>query len=316
MSIGRPITISMIIPVYRVEEYISRMAESVFSQSYPHIQYIFVNDETDDASIDILNSLIQSGYAHMKDRIMIVNQPHAGLPAARREGMKYATGDYVWHLDSDDWVEPDAAEKIAGCAQRTDADIIYFDFYCEYACKTVLAEEKDYDSTQKSLYQRNIYCHKAYACVWNKCVKRSLYVDNTVHFPEYSHAEDAVLMLQMIGYASSIVHLKEPLYHYRKDNPRALTRQGHKYRVNELILNYMALCEQYEGAVSDPVACIIDDVYYRAGRSSLLYGLGLYDRYPCLAGKILEKKLKGESYVSVPTQILLKIYASLRCRRS
>lgn len=310
-----PITISMIIPVYRAEEYICRMAESIFTQSYPHIQYIFVNDQTDDSSMDVLNSMIQSGYTHLKDRILIVNQLHAGLPAARKEGMKYAEGDYVWHLDSDDWVEPDAAQKLAECAQKTDADIIYFDFYHEYGKRTALARERDYDSSHKELYQRNIYYHKAYACVWNKCVKRSLYVNNIVHFPEYSHAEDAFLMSQLIGYASSIVHLKEPLYHYRKDNPNALTRQGHKCRVNELMLNYMALCELYGETEANPVSCIADDVFYRAGRSSLLYGLGLFDRYPYLAGKILQAKIKGESYVSVPTQILLKIYASLRCRR-
>ena len=82
------VTISWIVPVYRVEKYIGRFAESVFGQSYPHIQYIFVNDETDDSSVDILKALIEARYSHLIEKILIVDQPHAGLPAARKTGMQ------------------------------------------------------------------------------------------------------------------------------------------------------------------------------------------------------------------------------------
>ena len=310
----QPVSISIITPVYRVEEYIDRFADSVFGQTYQHIQFIFVNDETDDSSIEILNSLIQTRYAHLKDRVLIVNQLHAGLPAARRTGMEYATGDYIWHVDSDDWLEHDAARKIAECAERSGADVIYFDFYREYAGKTYLEVEQDYDSSQTHMYQRHMYGHKAYGCVWNKCVKRELYLNNTIHFPIYSHAEDTFLMSQLLGYAGSVVHLKEALYHYRKDNPNALTRQGRKRRCRELILNYLTLYELYKDEPFSPVAPIEQDVFYRAGKYSLMYGLGLFDEYPYLADKILKSRVSFHSYTSVPAQLVLKAYACF-CRR-
>lgn len=310
----QPVSISIIAPIYRVEKYIGRFAESVLGQSYPHLQFIFVNDETDDSSIEILTSLINARYIHLKDRTLIVNQSHAGLPAARREGMNYATGDYIWHVDSDDWVEPDAASKIAECAEKTGADVIYFDFYREYAEKTYLEVEQDYDDSQTLVYQKHIYDHKAYGCVWNKCVKRDLYRNNTIHFPKYSHAEDTFLMSQLLGYAGSLVHLDESLYHYRKDNPNALTRQGRKMRCRELILNYLTLYELYKDAPCSPVASIEQDVFYRAGKYSLMYRLGLFDEYPYLADKILKSRIRFHSYTSVPAQLVLKAYACF-CRR-
>lgn len=307
-----PVTISLIAPVYRVEKYIGRFADSVFSQSYPHIQFIFVNDGTDDSSMEMLDSMIQARYSHLKERIIIVNQPHSGLPEARKTGMEYASGDYVWHIDSDDWLEVDAVEKIVRCLYRTDADLVYFDFYKEYGEKTRLEIEKEYILSTKSLYLRNICNHKAYGCVWNKCVRRRLYVDNVVHFPKFPHAEDIFLMSQLVGYAGSIAHLNEPLYHYRKDNPDALTRQHSKHKRKGLILNYLSLYDAYRGLTDNPISPVMDDICYRAGKYSLLYGFGLFDEYPCLADGILNAGLTAKGAISLPAQILLKIYAWFR----
>ena len=304
-----PITISIIAPVYRVEKFIGRFAESVFGQSYPHIQLIFVNDETDDSSMEILKTLIQTRYPDFKDKVMIVDMPHVGLPAARKAGLEYATGDYVWYVDSDDWLEADAAQKIAECASRTDADLIYFNFFKEYGGRTELKTEKYFDFSTRREYQMSMYAHKAAACVWNKCVKRRLYVENTIYSCDYFHAEDAFVVFQLVGYAGSIFHLNEPLYHYRKDNPQALTRQRKSRRCRDMMFNYLNLYELYRNASFNPVAFIIDDVFYRAGRYSLGYGLGLFDKFPYLADRILESRIRTDIYTSVPMQILLKIYA-------
>ena len=107
------ISISLVIPIYGVERFIGRFAESVLGQSYPFIQYVFVNDGTKDSSIQILESLIDSKFSHLRDRIVIVHKENEGLPAARKTGIEYATGDYIWHIDSDDWIEEEAVSKIA-----------------------------------------------------------------------------------------------------------------------------------------------------------------------------------------------------------
>ena len=80
---NEPIIISIVAPVYGVERFIGRFAESVLSQSYPHIQFVFVDDGTKDSSIDILNELIDSRFPHLRERVVIVHKQNAGLPAAR-----------------------------------------------------------------------------------------------------------------------------------------------------------------------------------------------------------------------------------------
>lgn len=94
--------VSIIVPIYGVERYIEKCAESVLSQTWPDIQFIFVNDGTPDRSIELLEALIDSRFAHLKDRIVIINKENGGLPQARLSGLKVATGDFVMHVDSDD----------------------------------------------------------------------------------------------------------------------------------------------------------------------------------------------------------------------
>lgn len=309
---GSHISVSLIAPIYGVERYISRFAESVLGQSYPYVQFIFVNDGTKDSSMEILNSLIERSYSHLRERIVIVNKENEGLPAARKTGLEYAEGDYVWHVDPDDWIEENAVAKIAECAMATDADIIYFNSYKELEAKTELIVENDYDSSQKGVYQRDMFNHRAYGCVWNKCVKRSLYENNDIYFSKYPHAEDTFLMSQLVGYADSIVHLDAALYHYRKDNPQSLTRQGFRKKRRELILNYLSLYELYREAPRNPVSSMMDDLFYRAGKYSLIYRLGLFEDYPYLADRILRSRICTCSNTSVPAQLLLKAYACFR----
>jgi glycosyltransferase involved in cell wall biosynthesis len=257
-----PVTISLIIPIYRVEKYIGRFAESVFGQTYPHIQYIFVNDETDDATVHVLKTLIDDRYSHLKDKILIVDQPHAGLPAARNTGMQYAAGDYVWHVDSDDWIEDDAVAMIAAVAEKSDSDLIYFSFRQEYADGSRIKREKVYDISSKNEYVWNMFNQKSYACVWNKCIRRSVYERHKIHFPEYSYAEDAYLMIQLVSYCNSIASLDSALYHYRKDNSASLSHQKRKHRRLEYALNFMNLYEKLnninEAVLSEHTAGEID----------------------------------------------------------
>lgn len=310
----RPVTVSIVAPVYGVEKYISRFAESVLNQTYPHIQFVFVNDGTKDSSIRILNDLIDSRFSHLRSRITIVNKRNAGLPAARKTGMEHVTGDYVWHVDSDDWVSEDAVERIVSRIRETDCDILYFDFVKEYADRSKPKSERDYAEADRNLYIRNMYNHKAYGCVWNKCVRHSLYKDNVVHFPEYSYAEDTYLMSQLVGYSSSLAHLNASLYHYRKDNLQAITKQNRKKRRREYAMNFLDLYEKYRDVPSDenPVAVLFDDILIQAGWYSIIYGLNLFSKYPYLAEAVRNARIRGGSDVWIPAQILVKLYSLFR----
>lgn len=97
--------VSVIIPVYNVEPHIERCARSLFEQTLEEIEYIFVNDCTPDASMRILQNVLEN-YAQRKNQIIIINQPYnMGAAKAREIGIKAASGEYIIHCDSDDWVD-------------------------------------------------------------------------------------------------------------------------------------------------------------------------------------------------------------------
>ncbi len=303
--------ISLIVPVYGVEKYITEFARSVFDQSYPHVEYVFVNDGTKDNSILILKSLIEEEYVHLKDRIVIVDKENGGLPAARKTGLEYATGDYVYHVDPDDWLSEDSLEAVAKCAQETDADIVYFNYVKEYTDRSSVKKEKPYTSEQRELYIRNMYNHRAFGTLCNKCVKRSIYTENQLHHPKYGYAEDCILSVQLVGYAKTIAYLDMTVYHYRKTNPASMTRQGLKRRKGEYISNFLDLYEKYQN-VPHLLSVIFDDVFLQAGWYSALYGLNLYDSRPYLNERIKKAKIRRNSNVWIPVQIFVKMCSCFR----
>ena len=308
------LTISLVAPIYGVEKYIQKFADSALGQTYPFIQFVFVNDGTKDASIQVLNSVIDKDYAHLRDRITIVNKENTGLPAARKTGMEYVTGDYVWHVDPDDWLEKDAVQKIADCIKSKNyPDLIYFDLYKEYPDKTKVKKQKDFSIEEKDEYIRSMYNHHSYGCVWNKCVKRSLYLKNKVYFSKYTYAEDIYLSSQLVGYAGSIAHLSEHLYHYRKGNPNAITKGNRKRRRGEYALNFIDMYLKFKDLPKEnnPVAAIFDDMLMQAGWYSLRYNLGLFKSYPWLAEQVRNIRLKSGTDVWIPAQIITKLYTYL-----
>ena len=134
--------ISLIVPIYGVEKYIGKFAESALEQTYQDIQFIFVNDGTKDRSMEILNGLIDGKYSHLRERILIIDKENGGLPSARKAGLEAAEGEYILFADSDDWLEREAVEKVMSKAQETDADIVYFDIVKEYGHKKSIKRER------------------------------------------------------------------------------------------------------------------------------------------------------------------------------
>lgn len=301
--------ISVVVPVYGAEQYIVKFAESLFSQSYPHLQFIFVNDGTKDRSIEVLRALIDDKYSHLRDRIIIVDKENGGVHTARKTGIGYVGGDYIYHCDPDDWLSEDAMQSIANVAFETDADIIYFNFVKEYGTRSKVKAESVYTGDTKYEYVRNMYNHRAFGSLCNKCVKTSIYKDNVIHYPKYSYADDCYLSVQLAGYSKKIVYLDKVLYHYRKNNPASITHQARKGRKREYILNFLNLYENYRNvpAETNPVAVIFDDILIQAGWYSMLYGLDLFTLYPYLAGDIRRAKVRGGSDVWLPFQLLVKL---------
>ena len=102
--------VSIVVPVYGVEKYIERCARSLFTQTFGDIEYIFVNDCTKDSSMQVLEFVMKDYPAR---NVRIINkEKNEGLPQARKTGVLASTGDFIMHIDSDDWVEHDIVEKL------------------------------------------------------------------------------------------------------------------------------------------------------------------------------------------------------------
>lgn len=301
--------ISVVIPVYGVEKYIKEFADSVFSQNYPYVQFVFVNDGTRDNSIGILNSLIDSSYPHLRDRIVIVNKENGGLPAARKTGMEYVRGDYVCHMDPDDWISPSSFEKMAAVIERSEPDLLYYYYVKEYGNRRSVKRDGDY-AGRREAYIRDMYNHKAFGTLCNKCVKTSVYRNNDIIFPKYNYAEDCFVSCQLAAASESIEQMKEVVYHYRKTNNTSISHQNLVKRKREYVLNFLDLYEKYRDAQPrNPVSCIFDDIFMRAGWYSILFRLDLFSKFAYLAPAIRKAKMHTGTDVPLVAQLLVKFVA-------
>ena len=154
--------ISLIVPIYGVEPYIRQCAESVLAQTYEDIEFIFVNDGTKDRSMEVLEALIEEKFSHLRPRIVIINKENGGLPSARKSGLDAATGEYILFVDSDDWLELNAVERVVAEAERTDADLVYFHLVKEYENRQSVKYEKTYTAKNKRLWVRNLLNYNSY----------------------------------------------------------------------------------------------------------------------------------------------------------
>lgn len=204
--------VSVIIPVYNVEQYIERCARSLFKQTLDDIEYIFVNDCTPDNSMAILTNTI-SDYPTRAAQIKIINHDvNKGLPTARRSGLAVATGDYIIYCDSDDWVDVTIYEKMWRKAISEDFDMIICGYRkTDEIGKTLLSE--NFKDIPKKDVKRLLLADMIPNYLWNKLIKRDLFhlIDE---WPIDNMHEDYAVSVPIAHQCHSIGFVNEPLYNY------------------------------------------------------------------------------------------------------
>lgn len=221
-------TISVIVPIYCVENYIERCVRSLFKQSLTDVEYIFVNDATPDNSMNILNMLLTE-FKDYASRIKIINNPiNRGLSCVRNSGLEVASGQYVIFADSDDWVEPDMYETLYEKAISNNADIVWCDFMVHQMVhnqERMFYTSQEVEDISKQVIIKHLLTAKLLGYTWNKLVKKSLYTDNQVHYLEgTSRWEDLNVIIQLYYHANRISYVNRALYHYNQSNPHSLVR--------------------------------------------------------------------------------------------
>ncbi len=236
--------LSVIVPVYNVEEYLEQCLNSVCNQTLTDIEIICVNDGSTDKSGDILQD-----FANKDRRIQVISQENAGLSAARNTGLKYATGEYITFLDSDDWVALDFYETLYKSAKENDADmavgnVIYYyhDCWFEWGGATrnsfgdnmLLIEKREH---KKRLLQS--------CAVWNKIYKRELIIDNNLHFYHGKMVEDFPFTFMAVALADKIVCCPFTFIYYRQRPTSIMYDKSKQVRnVWDVLDNYYTLLEE------------------------------------------------------------------------
>ena len=212
--------VSVIIPIFKVRNFIERCVCSLFEQTLKDVEYIFVDDASPDESIDILKSCIDR-YPERKEQVVILTHEHnQGLPAARNTGLAVATGEYVFHCDSDDFVEKDMLEEMYKAAKEMDADMVYCDFYLTFAENERYMSNAVYGSVDEYL-RVGLLGGNVKFNVWNKLVRRSIYTDNEIEFPAGHAMGEDMTMIRLAACMQRVSYVPRAFYHYIKINANA-----------------------------------------------------------------------------------------------
>ncbi|MBR5130204.1 MAG: glycosyltransferase [Alphaproteobacteria bacterium] len=202
--------VSIIIPVYNVEKYLSRCLDSVLNQTFNEFEAICVNDGSTDSCGDILDE-----YAKKDNRIKIITQKNQGVSVARNTGIQSAIGDYVAFLDSDDELAPLFLEKMYNAIIKSNADVVWCDYFhgekVPQWCMTKSEVEAYFCPFDKFILQEA----DMEMVIWNKLWRRELVLSHPF-VGGLVHGEDVVFLHQMLYDTKKIAHVSQSLYFYRE----------------------------------------------------------------------------------------------------
>lgn len=228
--------VSILIPVYGVEKYIERCARSVFEQTYADLEYIFVNDCTQDNSIDVLKRVIDD-YPNRKNQVRIIkHKQNGGLSVARNTAFEAASGDYVYFLDSDDELAKDCIEQMVAPLSQRAYDFVIADYRAvgfpnpqpplnlrvgAYAGKDIL------DSYSKGDW---------YMMAWNKLLNRRFCLSHHLDFyPDIIH-EDDLWSFRLACTASSMYVVKHQCYIYYRNKGSIMSSSSSEREMSSSII--------------------------------------------------------------------------------
>lgn len=216
--------ISIIVPVYNVENYIVRCARSLFEQTYNNIEFVFVDDCTQDNSITLLNNLTEE-YPQREQSVKIIHhKSNYGLSAARNTAITHCTGCYLMHVDSDDYLAKDAVEKLVLKQQETEADIVTGQAIKILRDKSFVMERPQFENHDDIV--KDMIVPSIHHTIWGRLIRKSLYTDNNIQAKEgVNIGEDMQVMCQLAYYAKKTVSVWDVIYYYDCTNESSYMNQ-------------------------------------------------------------------------------------------
>ena len=249
--------VSIIIPVYKVEQFIKRCVVSLMKQSYQDIEYIFVDDASPDGSIAIVKDVVSCFPERIGRVFYYTHEFNRGLAAARNTGLSHVAGDYIYHCDSDDWMETDMISTLMESAVSSGSDITYCDYYLSFENNERYMHNPTFGRGEDLLNVGFLAGTTKYN-VWNKLVKARLYHDSGVLFPEGHNMGEDMTMIMLTAYADKVSHVGKALYHYVKLNTNAYSNTFSEKHLSDISFNAARvisfLVEKFNGSNIDYLA--------------------------------------------------------------
>lgn len=225
--------ITVIIPVFKVEKFIDKCMTSLMAQTINEVEYIVVDDASPDSSIEIVKKHIAQ---HPEKNIKILtHEVNKGLPAARNTGLQAASGEYIYHCDSDDFLESNALEAMYNAAKENEADYVWCDWFLSYETKERLMNMPSYPLVEDAV--QSMLCGGMKYNVWNKLVAKKIYTDNNITFPDGHGMGEDMTMIMLAAHATKVYHVCQPLYHYVRLNTEAFSQVYSPKHLQDLKFN-------------------------------------------------------------------------------
>lgn len=240
--------ISIVVPVYNVEQYLDQCVESILNQTYKNIEVLLMDDASPDGSGKICDA-----WAERDSRVRVFHLPHGGLSVARNKGLENMTGQYVLFVDSDDYIAPDLVATVYGHLVQYDADMVIFDFKNFYDSEHETEPERGKTVGQVDL-SRVLYMmygkrSDVVYLAWNKLYKKELF--DGITYPEGRIFEDNAVAHKLLQKCNTMVY-DENQYYFRRLREDSIMGKSKRYTKKNLAILYgqKERCELY-GSLKD-----------------------------------------------------------------
>lgn len=257
--------ISVIVPVYNTEKYLSRCLDSILAQTLRNIEIIILNDGSTDQSADIINR-----YKNSDSRIKAFSHENRGLGPTRNRGIEIAKGEYLAFVDSDDYIMSDALENLYNCAISNQADVVvgevelFYENSKDTRIRRILDDVKDIQlmKENKEFFYRNYYMTRNFshnAC--DKLYRRKMVIDHKIVFGDNRRifAEDNWFQLQVFQALPKICFINKKCYGYRQHSESIMHKPKKQLvqRHGNMIQDYCALIKKNGNQLADRKVCAI-----------------------------------------------------------
>lgn len=220
--------ISICIPVFNTELYIGECAKSIFEQQYQNLEIIFCDDCSTDNSLAIIHSVLKEYPKRCAQTYVIRNSTNSGPAITRDNAYKRATGDYIWFIDSDDWIESNAVTFLVDKAIVDRADILYFDYEVNNQSDSKLCYGNHSFDAETTLLQK-LKTSKDVA-MWAIFIRKSFLSTLNIKIPtDFNVGEDYAVHIQILKGNPKISYVSQLIYHYRRMSTSLSHRKSRMY---------------------------------------------------------------------------------------